>query len=121
MRGQRLSDDLSVLYRILEAGEKGYAVSAANVSNRGLKTMLKSYARQRAGFKSEVLMELRRLAGDARVRRSLRGFLHRGRITIFATLTISSDEREKVVLKEVSTGERAALRTYEKILKGGLP
>ena len=121
MRGQRLSGDLSVLYRILEAGEKGYAVSAANVSNRGLKAALKSYARQRAGFKSEVLMALQRLAGHARTRPSVRGFLHRGRITIFAALTIGSDEREQVVLKEVLIGERAALRTYEKILKGGMP
>jgi uncharacterized protein (TIGR02284 family) len=121
MRSQQNSDDLMLLYRILEAGEKGYAVSAANVNNRGLKALFKSYAQQRAMFKSEVLLELRHLLGYVRPRRSLRGFIHRGRITIFATLTIGDAEREKVVLKEILIGERAALQAYEMVLRNGLP
>ncbi len=45
---RRASKALDYLYRIVEAGEKGYAVAAANVDNRGLKLLFKSYAQQRA-------------------------------------------------------------------------
>ena len=121
MTDQQAVKVLSYLYKIIEAGERGYAVSAANVNNRGLKVLFKSYAQQRARFKSEILAEIQRLGGDAKPRSSIRGILHRGRIDIFAAMTIGNEEREKVVLKEIMVGEKVALRTYEKTLKTELP
>lgn len=112
---------LSYLYRILEAGERGYAVCAANIDNPGLKILLKSYAQQRAEYKAEILTEIVRLAGKARPRSSIRGILHRGRIDIFSALTIAKAERETMILKEVLVGEKAALNAYEKTLRGDLP
>ncbi|HLF88225.1 MAG TPA: PA2169 family four-helix-bundle protein [Anaerolineales bacterium] len=112
---------LSNLYRIVEAGEKGFAVAAANVSNRGLKAHFKSYAQQRAQFKSEILAEIRRHGGDFKPRASIRGIIHRGRIDIVATLTIGAESKEKVVLNEAVLGERVAMRTYEKTLESELP
>jgi uncharacterized protein (TIGR02284 family) len=112
---------LSHLYRIVEAGEKGYAISAANVNNQGLKALLKSYALERARHKSEILAEIQRLGGDPNPRGSIRGLLHRGRINIFAALSIGREEREKVVLKEIVVGEKVALRTYANALKNELP
>ena len=112
---------LGSLYRIVEAGERGYAVAAANVNNRGLKLLFKSFAQQRANFKAEIFQEIQRLGG--RLYPSISGALaiiHRGRIDIFAALTIGDENEEKVVLKEVVFGERVALRAYENTLKKDL-
>ncbi len=112
---------LEGIFRIVEAGEKGYAVSAANVNNPGLKILFKSYAQQRARYKEDVLANLKRLGGDAKPRSSFRGILHRGRMDIFAAMSAGNEEREKVVLKEITVGEQAAVRTYERALAEPLP
>lgn len=109
------------LYKIVEAGEKGYAVVASNVSNRALKVLFKTYSQQRLQFKEEILAELQRLGGDARPASSVLGMIHRGRIDIFATLTIGAENVEKVLLKEVMLGERVAIKAYENTLKKDLP
>lgn len=109
---------LIYLCRIVDAGERGYAVSAANVNNQGLKLLLKSYTQQRARFKAEILDEILRLGGDnLKLRNSVRGILHRGRINIFSALAAGNEEREKIILNEIMVGERIALRTYEAALK----
>ena len=116
-RARRALEDLSV---ILEAGERGYAVAAANVNNRALKLLFKTYARQRADFRAEW----RELAGRRGAPRRLVGLMakvHRGRMDIFAALTIGEQNRERVVLKEVLVGESAALKAYERALEDGLP
>jgi len=113
---------LRSLYRIVEAGERGYAVAAANVNNRGLKLLFKSFAQQRANFKAEIFEEMQRLGGNAHPpRSSILAMIHRGRIDIFAALTIGDENVEQVVLKEVVFGERVALRAYENTLKKDLP
>ena len=115
---------LSSLYRIVEAGERGYAVAAANVDNRGLKLLFKSYAQQRANFKTELFEQLQHLNGHAHPPgnglSSILAMIHRGRIDIFAALTIGDENVEKVVLKEVTLGEGVALRAYENTLKKDL-
>src|SRR5262249_4425987 len=112
---------LQYLYRIVEAGERGYAVSAINVNNQGLKILFRAHAQQRLKFKNEILSEMRDLGRGAPPRGSYRGVLHRGRINIFAALTIGKEEREMVVLKEILVGERVALRAYETVLNKNLP
>jgi len=112
---------LADLYKIVEAGEKGYAVVASNVSNRALKVLFKSHVQQRLNFKEEILAEIRRLGGDAEPGSSVLGMIHRGRIDIFATLTIGAENVEKVLLKEVMLGERVAIKAYENALKKELP
>jgi uncharacterized protein (TIGR02284 family) len=121
MDSQRVVTTLGYLYRIVEAGERGYAVAASNVSNRALKILFRSFAGQRAKFKDEIIAEIQRLRGRVPVGSSLLGIVHRGRIDIFAALTIGAENVEKVVLKEVMIGERVAIRAYEKTLKLDLP
>ena len=121
MNTQRVVKALGYLYRIVEAGERGYAVAASNVSNRALKILFQTFAQQRANFKDELIAEIQRLGGHARVSSSFLGIVHRGRIDIFAALTIGAENVEKVILKEVMIGERVALRAYEKTLKVDLP
>ncbi len=105
------------LCTIVEAGERGYAVAAANVNNRGLKLLFKTYARQRADFKNELIHELSAVAADIKIAGSFPAMIHRGRMNIFAALTIGEQGREHVVLKEVLVGERAALKAYETALR----
>ena len=121
MNMQRAKNALINLYKIVEAGEKGYAVVASNVKNRALKILFQSYSQQRRKFKDEIFEEIKRLGGETRPSDSILGMIHRGRIDIFATLTIGDENVEKVLLKEVRLGERVALNTYEKTLKDDLP
>ncbi|MFT3894660.1 MAG: PA2169 family four-helix-bundle protein [Anaerolineales bacterium] len=109
------------LYQMAEAGEKGYAVAANAVKNRALKVLFNSYAQRRAEYKQEIMDELHRLGDNWKPSSSLLGAIHRGRITIFATMTIGEENIEQVVLKEIALGESYAQRAYERALKQSLP
>ena len=112
---------LTSLYKIVEAGEKGYAVVAANAKNRALKILFQSCSQQRFKFKEEIFAEIQQLGGQTRPKDSVLGMIHRGRIDIFSHFTIGDENVEKVLLKEVLLGERVALRAYERTLKEDLP
>ena len=112
---------LSDLYRIVDAGEKGFATSAADISNPGIKLLMKTYARQRARFKEEILAELVRGGTSANPGVSIPGMVHRGRVAIFAALVIEEDWRARIILNEAALGEKAALRTYEHVRRMSLP
>jgi len=121
MTNQQVFTTLSRLYRIVEAGEKGFATAAANVNNRGIKVLFKSYAQQRAKYKQELLTELRRLGANFQPRSSIRGIIHRGRVAIFAAMNLEPDKQEMVVIKEAVLGEKFAVRTYKSTLDKELP
>jgi uncharacterized protein (TIGR02284 family) len=109
------------LYRIVEAGEKGYAVVASNVRNRALKILFQSSSQQRLQFKEAIFEEIQQLGGQNRPKSSLLGMIHRGRIDIFSHFTIGDENVERMLLKEVLLGERAAVRAYERTLQQDLP
>ncbi len=120
MTDKQTLKELGGIYRILEAGEKGYALSAVNVNNRGLKILLKSFAQQRSKFKETILVEMKRIGAEPRARRSLLAAIHRGRINIFAALTVGRDKRERAVLREILISERFALQSFKRALKKDL-
>jgi uncharacterized protein (TIGR02284 family) len=111
---------LSRIYRIVEAGEKGFATAAINMPVQGLKILLKHFAQQRANFKIEILAELTRLGSNGKPWSSIPGMIHRGRIAIFAALT-EKEEREKIILDEIVLGEKIALKAYQRTLDSPLP
>jgi uncharacterized protein (TIGR02284 family) len=121
MNTQHARKALVDLYKIVEAGERGYAVVASNVGNRAIKILYKSYAQQRLQFKEEIMAEIQRLGDQARPRGNFLGLVHRGRIDIFAALTIGAENIERMVVKEVLLGETVAVQAYEKTLKKDLP
>ena len=115
MSNRQVLKALNSLYRIVEAGERGYAVAAANVNNRGLKLLFKSFAQQRANFKTEIFKAMQHLGGHVQPpRSSVLAILHRGRIDIFAALTIGDENVEKMVLKEVVFGVDCTLFCRQK-------
>lgn len=118
---RQLVNTLNRLYRICQAGARGFEVVAENVSNRGLKVLLKTYAQQRAQFARELEDAIHHLGGDTTRRRSIRGIIHRGRIDIKATLTIGQQDVEDVVLREAVLGERAAIGTFRRALQEEFP
>lgn len=109
------------LYRIVEAGERGFATAAINAKRKGLKLLFKSFAQQRADFKEEILAEIRRLGGDDAPGSSVTGMIHRGRVAIYSAMIIEDERRERVILKEAALGERYAEQTYKKALAADLP
>jgi uncharacterized protein (TIGR02284 family) len=118
---KQLIRTLGQLYRICDAGERGFLVVAENVKNRGLKLLLKTYAQERAQFKTELGQEIERLGGHLKEHGSLLGIIHRGRIDILATLIIGPENVERYVLGEAWRGEKVAVKTYEKALEQNLP
>ena len=112
---------LNYLYKICHAGERGFETAAENVSNRGLKVLLKHYAQQRRQFRAEVRAEIERLGDKVIQRPSILGIVHRGRMAIIATLTIGPENAENVVLKEAALGEQAAVSAYKNALEKQLP
>ena len=114
---------LNHLYQICKAGERGFEVVAANVTNRGLKLILKTYAQQRAQFADELKGEIQRLGGAVSEQEFLLllGMIHRGRIDIFASLTIGAQNVENVVLSEALLGENTAVNAYQRAMATVLP
>lgn len=121
MANKKVVGRLNRLHRLCRAGERGFEVVALNVSNRGLKFLLKSYAQQRADFASELKDEIRRLGGKISGRRSVRGVIHRGRINIRSALTIGHHNVENVALGEAIHGENAVIKAYKRALGIELP
>lgn len=117
----RLIRRLNLLYRICVAGEKGFGAVAGNVSNRGLKILLKGYAQQRAQFANELKGEIQRLGGNVSDKGSIRGIIHRGRIHLVATFIIGEQNIENFVLNEARRGEETVVRTYKRVLEQDLP
>jgi uncharacterized protein (TIGR02284 family) len=113
-------ESLSRIFRIVEAGEKGFATAAVNMPTQGMKILLKHFAQQRANYKIEILAELQRLGQNGRPWSSIPGMIHRGRLAIFAALT-EKDEREKTILDEIVLGEKIAMKAFEQVLEGPLP
>lgn len=121
VNNQAVARKLNRLYRLCKAGEKGFLVVSENASNRGLKVVLKSYAKQRATFADELKQEIQRLGSQVSERRSIRGVIHRGRISIRAGLTIGPHNVENVILGEALKGEKVVLNGYGRTLGEELP
>jgi uncharacterized protein (TIGR02284 family) len=112
---------LNRLHRLCHAGQRGFQTVAENAQNRGLKVLLKSFAQQRADFAEEISEEVERLGGRCSERRSVLGVIHRGRINIRATMTISARSVEDLILREARYGEGVAEKAYQKALESDLP
>jgi uncharacterized protein (TIGR02284 family) len=115
-----LHHTLDRVYRIVDAGEKGFATAAVNMPNPALKIIFKIYAQQRMNFKTEILEEMRRLGADSRPGTSIPGAIHRGRVAIFAGMANPAGQ-ERIILKEAALGEGVAVRTYQDALTKDLP
>jgi uncharacterized protein (TIGR02284 family) len=112
---------LNRMIKLSKNSEEGFRVAAESVKNRGLKTLLRTYAQQRARFAADLQAEVTRLGGRPRRASGFLGMVHRGWIIIKAALTIGPHSTEEVVLAECQRGEAYALTRYSHALKKELP
>jgi uncharacterized protein (TIGR02284 family) len=109
---------LNGLIETCKDGEKGFRTAAEGVPNPDLKTLFRSYQRQRAHFAQELQNEVRRLGGDPQQRGSLAATLHRGWVRIKSVVT---GRDENAIVAECERGEDAARKNYEEALQQPLP
>jgi uncharacterized protein (TIGR02284 family) len=114
----QLIDTLNNLIETCKDGDNGFRAAARGVTNPDLKTLLRSYQRQRAHFARELQDEVRRLGGDPQRRGSLSATLHRGWMKIKVAVT---GRDETAIVTECERGEDAARQNYEEALREQLP
>jgi hypothetical protein len=112
---------LDHLHQILDAGERAVCGCVCHCEQPALKLLFKKYPRQRADFNGELAKRFRKPEAVFHSRIQALSMIHRGRLNIFAAMTIGDQNQARVVLNEVRVGERAALRAYEESLKKLLP
>ena len=109
---------LNSLIQICRDGEEGFRTAAEGVGSPELQELFHGYARQRAGFASELQDEVRRLGGEPAEGGSVTGSVHRGWMGLKAALT---GEDEHAILGECERGEDSALAAYRSALGVDLP
>jgi uncharacterized protein (TIGR02284 family) len=102
---------------------RGYLIAAQTANNRGLKTLLRSYARQRFQFVAQLEKLLEHHQDeqeDVAEHGSFLGGVHRGWIIIKTAMTLGPQNTEDVLFSEVVRGEKYALDQYDRVLQMSL-
>ena len=107
---------LNRLYRLCLAGERGLNTLAASVKAKGVKLLLKTYAQQRRDMVAELAAEIGRYNATPSQRASTLGIIHRGRISIFSTLTLGQENIQRRAINEALRGERVVTAMYKRAL-----
>ena len=122
MNNQELKQELSRLYAMAEAGEKGYTTAAVNIPDHGLKLLLKSLMPS-SELSSKNSSSRKFISWTPITSRGAAfwGWSTAGGVAIYAAMTIQTEPRELTILKEAEVGERAAMRSYARALEKDLP
>ncbi len=126
---QQVLGILNRLVHLNKESERGFETAAEHVKNRGLKILLKTFAKQRSCFATDLSDAATKIRPDWNNQNGGHGpsqrilaSIHRGWIDIKAAMTIGRESTERVVLVE---GQRAeggiAVREYQKALRMKLP
>ena len=112
---EAIADSLRHLLSICNDGKEGYRNAAENCDTGELKALFTTYSIQRAEFADKLRTVIREAGGDADNEwGDPLGALHRTWIDIRTALT-SHDN--KAVLDACITGEKAAIKAYDKALE----
>ena len=114
-------DVVDVLNNLIETskdGEYGFRTSAEHAQADSLRTLLLRRADQCRQAVIELEAMVRHYGGSPDEHGSVSGALHRGWVSVRATLSGYSDQ---AVLNECERGEDAAVARYRKALKADLP
>ena len=108
-------DLVAGLNELIEActdGEMLYATACAEVQDEALRTVLRGYCSQRAGFVRELQQAIRARGATPENEGTLRGRLHRALLELREALEIRKDS---LVLEECVHTDRACLAAYERV------
>jgi len=108
---------LNSLIETCKDGAMGFKTAAEHVADPALRTMLLSFADERARCAAELLPHAQRLGGSAAADGTSVGALHRHWIDLKSA--IRHDDR--ALLVEVSRGDRATVHAYKAAIEGLLP
>ncbi len=109
---------LNGLIATCKDGQHGFETAAGGVGDGELKTLFRTYARQREQFAGELQDEVRRLGGDPEREGSTAAAIHRGWMGIKSAVT---GEDESAVITECERGEDSAVKAYREALDRDLP
>lgn len=109
-----MSNKLNELLERTYDAEKGYKEAADNVNNKQIKTFFENKAKQRYNFGHELKAEIKTFGQQPEKGGSTTGSLHRNWMNIKNLLTMNEEE---AMLQEVERGEKAAIDSYDDILK----
>lgn len=112
----KIKDALQDLIIRLQDAEKGYSEIEKATSNRVLKRWLKRYAKERHNMHMVLEKEVAILGGDAEVKTSLLGDLHRMFIDIKINSTSAQNEFDAVVT-EIERGANVLINDYDRVLE----
>ncbi len=113
-----VADILSDLAETAKDGEYGFRACAEQADSADLKSTFLRRADECRGAAAELYGEIRKLGGKPDEGGTTAGALHRGWVSVKATLSTYDD---KAVLEECERGEDAAVGQYRKALKQSLP
>jgi uncharacterized protein (TIGR02284 family) len=117
---QNVSKEINQLIRVCYDSARGFLIASQSVSNRGLKALFRSYARQRFQFVSELQSEADDRHDEPVEGGTFLGGVHRGWIVIKTSMTLGPQNSEDVVFTEVVRGEKYALDQYDRVLQSDL-
>ena len=115
------ADVIDTLNDLLESsrdGEYGFAAVAEHVKAQDIKTLLLRHSDECRAAAAELQTHIRQLGGKAEEGGTAAGALHRGWVSVRATLSVATDH---AMLDEAERGEDTALARYRKALKQNLP
>ena len=121
---ERNDDVIGHLNDLIETcrdGEKGFRAAAESIGEEGdseLRTLFNTYAQQRARFAAELQNEVLRRGGDPAKSGHVSGAFHRGWMNLKAAVAGRS---EASIIADCESGDEAAMRNYEHVLKQNLP
>ena len=111
-------DALNDLAKCCKDGEYGFRACADQAKRSDLKSVFLQRADDCRGAAQELYEQIRSLGGDVHEGGSTAGAMHRGWVSVKATLSTYDD---KAVLEECERGEDNAMTRYRKALKQPLP
>jgi uncharacterized protein (TIGR02284 family) len=117
----RTEEVISRLNQLIEAckdREQGYRTAADSACNHDLKTLLRSYEKQSAGYVAQLQAEVKRLGGVPAETGSLVGLLARNWQHLALVVNGGGD---RALIAACERGEDAARAGYEKVLAELLP
>jgi uncharacterized protein (TIGR02284 family) len=118
MDNERIIHVLNDLIEKCKDGEYGFRTSAEHVKAPELRQLLASRADDCALGASELQAQVVQLGGKPDTGGSVSGAMHRGWVSVKATLSGYTDQ---AVLEECERGEDSAMTAYMKALKDPLP
>ena len=121
MSTDNAGDAVSIMNDLIETcrdGEQGFTTAAERANRADLKSVFSTLATQRANFKHELEVEVKRIGGKPADMGHIAGAAHRGWIAVKTALTTDDDMS---ILDECERGEDFAKKAYADALEKSLP